>query len=75
MSALGEGAGGVCFLFLFFHLLGSGGSFSFFSFLLDNGLSEVTRMAEQPYVSFVRLVIGQILVLGGDLRKVCSSIS
>lgn len=70
MSALGEGAGGVCFLFLFFHLLGSGGFFFFFfSFLLDNGLSEVTRMAEQPYVSFVRLVIGQILVLGGGLEK------
>lgn len=42
-SGRGGGGGGVCLLFIFLHLLGSGGLFfSFLSFLLDNSLSEVT---------------------------------
>lgn len=51
--------------FSYFSFTGERGCFFFFFFLLDNSLSEVTRTAEQLYVSFVRLVIGQILVLGG----------
>lgn len=57
---------GVCLFFLFLFSSFTGERGCFFSFLLlDDSLSGVTQIAGQLYVSFVRLVIGQILVLGG----------